>query len=91
MAAPAAEPRFAYAYALALADAQQREEGIDTLRVALARFPDDLDLLEALALLLRDAGRSREALDIAKRRARGNPEDQRALDLVTELSAVRDP
>jgi Flp pilus assembly protein TadD len=70
---------------VALNDAGQREAALRTLQAAQERHPADRDLLLALALFERDAGRRERALVHARRLAAlepGNPDAQR---LVSEL------
>jgi predicted CXXCH cytochrome family protein len=49
-------PRYAYVYAVAVHDMKGAKEGVTLLRAALGRFPNDRDLLLALAGYARSAG-----------------------------------
>ncbi len=48
--------RYLYVYGVALHSSGRVEEGIETLEQALASFPDNTDLLTALAAFHRDKG-----------------------------------
>ena len=75
-------------HAVALNDAGQREAALRTLEAARKRHPADRDLLLALALFERDAGRRERALVHALRLAALEPDNPDAQRLVAELEAA---
>ncbi|HTO79974.1 MAG TPA: multiheme c-type cytochrome, partial [Methylocystis sp.] len=75
-------PRFAYVYGVALHDLGEREKALTTLREALLRFPNDGDILYALASYELEA--KDEALAIARLETllRLEPENEKARALL---------
>jgi tetratricopeptide (TPR) repeat protein len=69
-----ANARFAFVYALALADDGQIAQAIKVLEVSLARHPYDRDSLAALANFYRAAGDSAGAASCARRLANLSPD-----------------
>jgi predicted CXXCH cytochrome family protein len=61
------DARFAYVYAVALHSAGDAQAAIATLETALAKHPDDPDILQALASFHAERGDSEAAGDYAKR------------------------
>jgi len=59
--------RYAYVYGVALHDTGQKREGMAILRSALARHPDDRDLLQALAGYARESGDAAAATQYEQR------------------------
>ena len=58
--------RYAYAYGLALHDSGRPKEGIAVMERALKQFPQDVDLLSALAAYARDSGDTVRADEYSK-------------------------
>ena len=74
--------RYAYVQAIALHSAGRRDEALVALRDANRRNPDDLDILDALIAISREAGDRQSVLGYARRAAAllpDNPELQRLL------------
>jgi Flp pilus assembly protein TadD len=78
-------PRYAYVYAVALRDAGRPADGLAVLESALARFPNDPDLLFTAAIGAYEAGRRARASDHARVFAAVAPDDPRAGTLMREL------
>ncbi len=84
-------PRFAFVYAVALADGGQVDEALATLGRAHRRHPYDLEVLLALVTMHRDRGAFAEALAHARHLTALDPEDRAARALLQELErAVSD-
>ncbi|HSR41502.1 MAG TPA: tetratricopeptide repeat protein, partial [Longimicrobiales bacterium] len=77
--------RYAYVWAVALRTDGDTAAARAVLEEALARSPRERDLLLALAVLHRDAGRRGEALRYARALAEAYPSDPSAAALLTEL------
>lgn len=67
-------PRYAYVYGIALHDSGRDKQGVAALERALMRFPNDPDLLSALAAYARDAGDAKRAAAYSKRLAQIAPQ-----------------
>jgi predicted CXXCH cytochrome family protein len=78
-------PRHAYTYAVALNSTGKAREAIDVLDAALARYPDDRDLLFALATFHRDAGARDQARRAAERLVLAHPDDEEGRALLQSL------
>ena len=78
---------YAYVYAIALDSAGRRSEALATLRGALQRHPDDLEILGALVSISRDAGDRQAALRYAKQAAALLPGNAELAQLVAALEA----
>jgi Flp pilus assembly protein TadD len=72
------DPRFAYVYAVALHDTGQPQQALDVLKDALARAPNDREILLALASYEVEAGDQSSALEHAAWLARLEPDDEEA-------------
>jgi tetratricopeptide (TPR) repeat protein/nitrate/TMAO reductase-like tetraheme cytochrome c subunit len=81
----AESPRFAYVYAVALADSGNRDEAIQVLGASLERHPYDRDSLIALAVYESQAGNIEAAIARAELLARLEPEDASIRDFVNQL------
>ena len=81
-------PRFSYVLGIALNSMGRQAEAVDVLRDAHARFDGDFEISMGLATVLRDAGDSDAALDIAYTLARRHPEDQNVVALLRSLQAI---
>jgi tetratricopeptide (TPR) repeat protein len=79
------ETRLSYAYAVALHSSGKVDEAVAALERALARDPNDRDVLFALATFHRDAGRLAEALRYAEQLRLRHPGDPDAEALVSSL------
>jgi predicted CXXCH cytochrome family protein len=77
--------RYQYVYALALHSAGRTPDAVAALTDALAKHPEDRDILSALATINRDAGDITAALEFAERLARLAPGDPGPASLVDEL------
>ncbi|MDE2652358.1 MAG: tetratricopeptide repeat protein [Gemmatimonadota bacterium] len=77
--------RYAYVYAVALQSAGDTATARAVLEQALERRPLDRDLLLALAVLHREAGRVAEALRYARALAEAHPFDPAGPALIAEL------
>jgi predicted CXXCH cytochrome family protein len=77
--------RYVYVYAVALHSADHSAEAIATLKSALARHPEDRDILAALATFNRDAGDFAAALEYAERLAHLVPGDPGIAGLLENL------
>jgi cytochrome c-type biogenesis protein CcmH/NrfG len=80
--------RFAFVYAVALNSGGRSAEAIDVLVDALGRAPWDRDLLVGLATFHRDRRELPEAVEYARRLVQAWPDDQGALQLLTELEST---
>jgi tetratricopeptide (TPR) repeat protein len=78
-------PEYDYAYAVALHSAGRVADAIAVLDAALARAPNDRELLFALATFHRDAGRHAEARRAAERLVAAHPTDAEARALLQSL------
>ena len=78
--------RFVYVYGVALNSLGQTENAIGVLLDAAERFPADFDIHWGLAAILRDAGRTDEARDVAVTMLQRYPENQSVQNLVLSLS-----
>ncbi|MCB1499798.1 MAG: HEAT repeat domain-containing protein [Bauldia sp.] len=81
----AGSPRFAYVYAVALADAGRTGEAITMLRDNLVRHPYDRDSLIAVAVYERQAGDIAAAIGHAELLARLEPDDASIRDFINQL------
>jgi len=77
--------RYAYVYAVALHSAGRGDEAIAILKQAVARHPDDRDILLALVTFSRDAGDVGSALDYAEQLSRIAPNDTGLARLIEDL------
>ncbi|HXX11221.1 MAG TPA: tetratricopeptide repeat protein, partial [Burkholderiales bacterium] len=77
--------RFAYVYAVGLHSSGHAKQGIAALERALKRYPDDRDILFALASFSRDAGKTAEARTYAARLLALVPQDPDARKLLQSL------
>ncbi|MGH7673856.1 MAG: tetratricopeptide repeat protein, partial [Gemmatimonadales bacterium] len=83
------EPRYAYAYGLALQSAGRPAEAAEVLREAAGRFPGDRDLLTALVFVSRELGDRAAAATYARQLVALAPEDPAARQLLAEVEAQR--
>jgi Flp pilus assembly protein TadD len=81
------EPRYAYVYAIALNSTGQLREALDVLAQALARHPDNREMLLAAATFTRDYGDWTAAIGYAERLRTAAPRDPGAEQLLRELRA----
>jgi tetratricopeptide (TPR) repeat protein len=81
----ALSPRFAYVYAVSLADGGDRDQAIDILTGNLEHFPYDRDTLIALAVYESQAGDIAAATAHAELLARLEPEDASIRDFLNQL------
>jgi len=79
--------RYHYVYGVALKSAGQEAKALEVLTQAHERFPGDKDILLALAIYKRDAGRLPAALDYARALVALAPGDPGARRLLKELQA----
>jgi Flp pilus assembly protein TadD len=77
--------RYRYVFAVALHSTGHTAEAVAVLADALAKHPQDRDILAALATINRDAGNITAALEYAERLARLAPGDPGPASLVDEL------
>jgi predicted CXXCH cytochrome family protein len=77
--------RYSYVYAVGLHSAGKRVEALSVLRAAEARHAYDLDILNALVSMNREAGNPRAALPYARKLAEVLPDDPNVQRLVAEL------
>ena len=77
--------RFAYVYGVALHDLGRREQALKTLRDALARFPNDGDILYALASYEIEAKDEASAVAHLEALMRLEPENEEAQALLRSL------
>jgi len=82
------EPRYAYVYAIALHSMQRTDQAIAVLEAAEKRRPANAQLLQALATILRDQGRTQDALGYARRLVAAAPYDPSAQALVRQLEGT---
>jgi tetratricopeptide (TPR) repeat protein len=87
----AAEPRFSYAYAVALHSSGNVEDALRILERARKRHPGHRDVLFALATFHRDAGRTAKAMEYAEQLRRFHPDDGEAQALIASLRALLPP
>ncbi len=80
-----ANARYSYVYGLALNGNGQTDVAVAVLEDALARHPDDRDLLTALVTINRDRGELEAALQYAERLAKAFPRDPAVLQLLQNL------
>jgi len=81
-------PYYAYVQAIALNSTGEADRAVELLRATHERFPGHRDTLLGIATILRDAGRTDESLDYARRLVALSPSDQVARSLVAELEAA---
>lgn len=81
-------PYYAYVQAVALNSTDEVEAAISLLMATHERFPGHRETLLGLATMLRDAGRTQEALNYARRLVALSPADQVARSLVAELETA---
>ncbi|MCK7492073.1 MAG: tetratricopeptide repeat protein [Comamonadaceae bacterium] len=81
-------PRFAYVHAVALNDAGQKRQAIRALEAALARHPNEREVLLGLVLFLRDAGEDKRAATYARRLAELEPDNRQVQRLVGQSDGV---
>lgn len=81
------EPRYAYVYAIALNSTGQLRAALEVLAQALARHPDNREMLLAAATFNRDYGDRSAAIGYAERLRRAAPGDPRAAQLLQGLRA----
>jgi Flp pilus assembly protein TadD len=81
------EPRYAYVYAIALNSTGQLRAALEVLAQALARHPDNRDMLLAAAKFSHDYGDQTAAIGYAERLRRAAPGDAAAVQLLQELRA----
>jgi Flp pilus assembly protein TadD len=79
------QARYAYVYAVGLHSAGRASDAIAVLREAVARHPDDRDVLQALIAFNREAGDIGAALDYAERLAGILPSDPTLAALIQDL------
>jgi Flp pilus assembly protein TadD len=84
-----ANPQYPYTLGVALHSTAAPERGLDELRRAHERFPGHGPTLLALATMLRDAGRTAEAAEYARRLVAVSGGDPQALALQRELEPGR--
>jgi Flp pilus assembly protein TadD len=84
-AADPADARIAYVYAIGLDALGKKDAALRTLDEALARRPEDRDVLVALVTLNRDAGRRETARRYARRLVALDPQDAEAATLLRSL------
>ena len=82
--------RFAYVYGVALHDLGRREQALKTLRDALARFPNDGDILYALASYEIEAKDEASAVAHLEALMRLEPENEEAQALLRSSAADGD-
>jgi Flp pilus assembly protein TadD len=81
------DPRYAYVYAIALNSTGQLRAALEVLAQALARHPENRDMLLAAALFSRDYGDQTAAIGYAERLRSAAPGDPAAVQLLQELRA----
>jgi tetratricopeptide (TPR) repeat protein len=81
------EPRYAYVYAIALNSTGQLRAALEVLAQALARHPDNREMLLAAANFNRDYGDWTAAIGYAERLLTAAPGDPAAVQLLQELRA----
>ena len=81
--------RFAYVHAVALHSRRRTDEAVTALEAALERHGRSRDLLLGLASIHRDRGAIEEALELARRLVRLDPEDAAARGFVRRLEGRR--
>jgi len=79
------QARNAYVYAVALHSAGRAGDAMTVLKAALARHPDDPDILQALVTFNRDAGDVGAALEYAEQLTRIVPTDPNLDGLIEDL------
>ena len=77
--------RYLYVYAVALLSAGRSDEAMTVLEEALAKHPDDREMLSALIGFNRDAGKIERALEYAERLDRIGPNDRNLAALIQDL------
>jgi Flp pilus assembly protein TadD len=77
--------RYAYVYAVGLHSAGRDADAMTILNAALAKHPDDRDILLALVAMSRDAGDTASALDYAQQLVRIVPNDPALTALIQDL------
>jgi tetratricopeptide (TPR) repeat protein len=82
-------PRYAYAYAVALHDAQQALRALDVLAEAQARFPADREILVALAEFSFAAGNRKAAAVWARKLVELTPDDPSAQEFLRRMGRDR--
>ncbi len=82
-------PRYAYVYAIGLHAAGRRGDALAVLREADARHPYNLEILNALISVNREAGDAKAALVYARKFAEILPDDAGVKRLVDELTGAK--
>jgi len=80
--------RYAYVYAVALNSAGRADDATAVLKEALARHPNDRDILSALLAFSRSSGNSSAALAYAEQLATIMPDDRNLSALIRELRSA---
>jgi Flp pilus assembly protein TadD len=80
-----ARARYAYVYGVVLNSAGRGDEAMTMFKEALAKHPQDRDILLALTVFSRDAADYSAALDHSERSARLVPNDSNVASLVKTL------
>ena len=83
-------PGYAYAYGIALNSTGQSDASVRVLADALARFPIDENLLQALMTIERDRGNTDVALGYARRLAEVRPGDVSIGAFIQQLESTAD-
>jgi tetratricopeptide (TPR) repeat protein len=81
--------RYAYVYAIGLHGAGRRDEALVVLREFDARHPYNLEILDALISMNREAGDAKAALAYARKLAEALPDDAGVKRLVHELAGAQ--
>jgi Flp pilus assembly protein TadD len=84
----AAQPEYAYVYAIALNSTGRPEAALDTLEAALRRHPGDGQILAALATINGDRGSFEQATVYARRLVELRPQDPWARQLLQHVRAT---
>jgi len=90
--AAALEPdaaRYSYVYAVALHSTGRPAEAVQRLEQALRRWPNDRDMLLALASFHLEAGRVEPAREVARRLLAAHPADANAQALAAQVGITR--
>ncbi len=81
----AAQPHYAYVYAVGLNSMGRKDKALAALKEGLRGHPNNLELLSAALNFSREAGDVAATLDYAERLARLLPDDSRLAKLIKEL------
>jgi len=81
--------RYSYVYGVALHSAGRQAEGMNVLKRAQERHPNDPELLSALVSYLAAAGSRREALEYARRLGEISPGNLEVQQLIRSLESER--